>query len=153
MGLGFGTILCVGLFALSYIDFKTYLLPNKITLPLIPIGILQFWILQQNWVSACIGAVVAYLGFVAVEKGFKAVRGKDGLGRGDAKLLAVGGAWCGWSALPYIILIASLTGILFAVFFMRSKNKSQLMIAFGPFLALAIFLVWLCVYFEIIMVL
>jgi len=49
------------------------------------------------------------------EYAFKTLRGKDGLGRGDAKLLAAGGAWCGWMGLPFIVLIASGFGLLAAL--------------------------------------
>jgi len=76
-----------------------------------------------------------------VEIGFRRLRGKDGLGRGDAKLLAAGGAWCGWTGLSFIVLIASLLGIIAACLPMF-KNHEDGWIPFGPFLALAIFIVW-----------
>jgi len=66
-------------------------------------------------VPALIGAALGYSVFVAIAFAFKKLRGVDGLGRGDAKLLAAGGAWVTWSGLPQIVLIASLLGIAFAL--------------------------------------
>lgn len=100
---------------------------------------------MQDWKASLIGALVGYSVFVAIEYSFKKISGKDGLGRGDAKLLAAGGAWCGWMSLPTIILIASLTGLIFALF-MRFKSKDAgEWIPFGPFLAVAIFTTWLAI--------
>lgn len=144
----FGAVLFIALLVLSVIDAKTYLLPNFLTLPLIPIGIVQGWILSQDWQSNAIGAVAGYSIFIMIEQGFKRIRGKDGLGRGDAKLLAAGGAWCGWLALPHIILVGSCTGLLFALYIRIKHAKDEdgtvnEYVPFGPFLALAIFSIWL----------
>ena len=89
-----------------------------------------------------IGMTLGYLVFVAIEYGFKAVRGKDGLGRGDAKLIAAGGAWCGWMGLPFIVLIASGFGLLAALMPSVRKSSENGRIPFGPFLALGTFMVW-----------
>jgi len=146
--LNFGILLFIILLALSIIDVKSYLLPNFLTLPLIPAGIAQGWVLTQDWKSGIIGAIIGYSTFVMIEHWFKRIRGKDGLGRGDAKLLAVGGAWCGWAALPHIVLVGSCTGLLFVLYtrIKPAKHKNDALnehIPFGPFLALAIFSVWL----------
>ena len=76
---------------------------------------------------------------------FKKLRGKDGLGRGDAKLLAGGGAWCGWMGLPFIVLIGSGMGLVAALF---PSVRNQKRIPFGPFLALGILIVWLAFNLE-----
>jgi len=89
-----------------------------------------------------IGMALGYLAFVGIEYGFKALRGKDGLGRGDAKLLAVGGAWCGWAGLAFIILIASGFGLLAALMPSVRLSTENGRIPFGPFLAFGIFMVW-----------
>lgn len=123
---------------LSWIDFKTFRLPDKVTLPLISLGILQAYLLSDIRASL-IGATIGYLAFVLIERSFKKLRGKDGLGRGDAKLLAAGGAWCGWSGLPLIVLIASGTGLLLALL---PKYRKIGRIPFGPCLAFSIFMVW-----------
>lgn len=135
-------ILGTALTALSWIDFKTYRLPNALTLPLIALGLLQAFAFKMNIYDSLIGAAVGYLCFVAIEVGFKYFRGKDGLGRGDAKLLAAAGAWCGWANLPFVVLIASGTGLMMLLLpsFRRISHTGR--IPFGPFLAFGFFLVW-----------
>jgi len=115
-------------------------LPDKLTLPLIPLGVLQAYLLTSDIKASIIGAVLGYAVFVGIEYAFKTLRGKEGLGRGDAKLLAVGGAWCGWHALPYIVLIGSSIGIILALL---PKYRAAGRIPFGPCLAFGIFMVWL----------
>ena len=139
----FGAILLAALLTLSIIDIKTYLLPNFLTLPLIALGLFQSWVLDNNLLAGFIGAAAGYSIFVLIETGFKKAVGKDGLGRGDAKLLAAGGAWCGWITLPHIILIASLAGLVLALYAKNFVKQASERIPFGPFLALAIFSVWL----------
>lgn len=138
----FGASLFIALMALAWVDYKSFRLPDSLTLPLIPLGILQNWFLLQDWTNALIGAAVGYFAFLAIELGFKHLRGKDGLGRGDAKLLAAGGAWCGWSGLPFIVLIASGSGLAALLLPTFRKQADAGRIPFGPFLAFAIALVW-----------
>lgn len=142
-----GGVLSLFLLALGYVDLKDYRLPNKLTFPLIVAGFGQAYVLDLPLMHHLIGAAVGYLAFVAIEKAFLKLRGYHGLGRGDAKLLAGGGAWCGWYGLPYIVLLSSLAGLsLLLAGLMTGKIKkaaaSQQAIPFGPFLAAGIFLVW-----------
>jgi len=144
---GSGLGLAATLLTLSYIDLKDYRLPDKLTFPLIAAGLGQAYLLGLPLLNHLIGAALGYLAFVAIEQGFLKLRGYHGLGRGDAKLLAGGGAWCGWFGLPYIVLMASLAGlslILAGMVTGRVKTKQAKMqaIPFGPFLAAAIFIVW-----------
>jgi len=142
-----GGVLVLILGALTYIDLKEYRLPDKLTFPLIALGLGQAYLLGLPILHHIIGAVVGYLAFVAIEQGFLKLRGYHGLGRGDAKLLAGGGAWCGWFGLPYIVLFASLAGLSLLLAGMvtgrvkKDSVKTQA-IPFGPFLAVAIFIVW-----------
>ena len=141
---GFAIILAGALLALSVIDIKSFRLPNYLTFPLIALGLLQGHILRGDIPPYMIGAVVGYLAFVMIEVGFKRLRGIDGLGRGDAKLLAAAGAWCGWLWLPQVVLIASLAAIAI-VLFMRIGGRAvtaQTAIPFGPFLAFGLGTVW-----------
>ena len=85
---------------------------------------------------------------IALDRG-EALRGIDGLGRGDAKLLAAGGAWCGWIGLPFIVLIASLGGIIQGLISGAFRGEARRPIPFGPALSLAIFLVWIYSRFNI----
>lgn len=142
----FGIILLAGLCALSWVDIKTFRLPNALTYPLVVFGVGSSVVLPSLYIEASlIGLAAGYFSFVAIEKTFKALAQKNGLGRGDAKLLAVGGAWCGWFGLPYIILIASFCGLVFA--FMPSQKakleKTSSPIPFGPFLSFGIAMIWL----------
>lgn len=138
-----GAVLLPALAALTWIDARTFRLPDALTLPLIGVGLIQSWYLSGRLLDGLIGACAGYLFFLAVEKGFRALRGIDGLGRGDAKMLAAGGAWCGWMELPWIVLVASGTGLVFAGLMTLTGRRPGGMIAFGPFLALGIAAVWL----------
>ena len=135
----FGVSLLGFLTALSWIDFKSFRLPNNLTLPLIGLGLLQAFVLTQEIWPYALGAALGYLAFVAIEYVYKNLRKIEGLGRGDAKLLAAGGAWCAWSGLPLIVLIASFVGLILAL---MPKYRAMGRIPFGPCLAFAIFMVW-----------
>lgn len=138
----FGFCLLAGLAILSWIDLKTYKLPDVLNLGLAGLGVLQNWVLTGSIAASLLGIAIGYAALVALEIGFKKLRHKDGIGRGDAKLLAVGGAWCGAAGLPFIVLVASLTGLI-AVFVTNMGRQNELgWIPFGPFLALGIMTVW-----------
>jgi len=100
-----GLALLAVLLLLSWTDIKSYRLPDKLTFSLMGLGLIEGFI-SNILTERLIGMAIGYLVFVGIEYSFKALRGKDGLGRGDAKLLAAGGAWCGWMGLPFIVLIA-----------------------------------------------
>jgi len=88
--------------------------------------------------SSIIGAVAGYLALWSVFQAFKLATGKEGMGFGDFKLLALFGAWLGWQYLPLIILLSSLVGavvgVAMIVFAKHDRNKP---IPFGPYLAAA----------------
>jgi leader peptidase (prepilin peptidase) / N-methyltransferase len=137
--------LILGLGALSLADVRHGRLPNSLTLPLIALGLTVSWS-EGNLVQSFLGVIVGYGSFVAVETLFRTVRGYDGLGRGDAKLLAVGGAWCGWSLLPFVVLIGSLLALLFVSIMALTREGTigaKTKIRFGPFLSFSIAWVWL----------
>jgi prepilin signal peptidase PulO-like enzyme (type II secretory pathway) len=138
-----GVVLLPALAALTWIDIRTLRLPDPLTLPLIGAGLVQSWYFTGDVWSALIGAAGGYVFFLGIEKGYRALRGRDGLGRGDAKLLAAGGAWCGWIGLPWIVLIASGSGLAFAGALTLVGRRPDGMMPFGPFLALGIGVVWL----------
>ncbi|PHS40805.1 MAG: hypothetical protein COA91_02940 [Robiginitomaculum sp.] len=142
----FGFVLVACLLALAVIDFKTMFLPDILTLPLGVVGLL-FATWQNALLAGFIGMLVGYTGLVTLELAYKRLRGVDGLGRGDAKLLAAGGAWCGWYGLSFILLIASFSGLVHALILSRTvKNPKNQKIPFGPHLALGIFLSWLALF-------
>lgn len=122
---------------LAAIDAETFLLPDILTWPLAALGLLvNFWQVWAPWRDALIGAVAGYGVFWAIERAFFVLRKKEGLGRGDAKLLAALGAWLGWMALPWVLLIASALGILFwTVLALAKAHDRETPVPFGPFLA------------------
>lgn len=130
---------CLMLLALAVIDFRTQLLPDVITLPLLWAGLL-FQLLFQPFMlpNAVIGAMVGYLSLWSFYWLFKLVTGKEGMGFGDFKLLAALGAWLGWSFLPLILVLsAGLGAIVGLVAQACSPRLRGTPLPFGPFLALA----------------
>lgn len=127
------------LVAMSFIDADTKLLPDDLTYPLLWIGLLLN--INQTFCSlsdAVAGAVVGYMALWTVNFLFQILLHKQGMGNGDFKLLAALGAWFGWMALPQIILLASITGLLGAgISALLGKKMEGGKIPFGPFLSLA----------------
>lgn len=128
-----------GLICLTLIDFDHMLLPDQITLPLLWLGLLVN--INGNIVpldSAVIGAVAGYMSLFSVFWLFKLITGKDGMGYGDFKLVALFGAWIGWQLLPLLILMASAVGAIIGLSLIVFKNhKREQAIPFGPYLAIA----------------
>jgi leader peptidase (prepilin peptidase)/N-methyltransferase len=104
------------LLALAVIDARHTLLPDVLTLPLIPVGLLVIWMAEPAQLSHhAIGAVVGFAVFAAIAWAYRRIRGRDGLGLGDAKLLAAGGAWAGWMGLASIVVWASVLALIAAL--------------------------------------
>ena len=138
-------ILLICLLALSAIDLETGLLPNWLTLPLIALGLLQNWTMGNDIWMYLIGGLVGYGLIYVLSEYWRQKRGQQGIGLGDAKLLAASGAWVGVYALPGVLLAASTTGIIaLAVWsFIRKRSpKAKQAIPFGPFLALGTWVMW-----------
>ncbi len=142
LDMGAGAVLCAGLIVLSVIDWRTFRLPNMYTLPLLTAGLI-YQLIAGDIFPAALGAALGYLVFVALELGYKKIRGRDGLGRGDAKLLAAGGAWCGAFALPFIVLIASASALAALMLPSVRARGDRGHLPFGPFLSFGIFITWL----------
>lgn len=123
--------------ALAFIDMDTQLLPNDIMLPLLWGGLLVN--LGDGFTdirSAIIGTVAGYLALWSVYWCFKLITGREGMGYGDFKLLAVIGAWLGWQMLPLVILLSSLVGAIAGVgLIVVAKHGRHVPIPFGPYLA------------------
>lgn len=142
----FGLLLTWSLIVLSFIDIDHQLLPDSITLPLLWLGlILSLFSIYTDCHTSIIGAVAGYLSLWSVYQLFKLLTGKEGMGYGDFKLLALLGAWLGWHYLPLIIVLSSLVGavigVLMIVFRQHDAAKP---IPFGPYLAAAgwLALIW-----------
>lgn len=113
---------------------------------MIAAGLLVSLLLPDHpWRGHIIGAVVGYGLLRGIAWGYRHWRGVDGLGMGDAKLLAAAGAWLGWEALPSVILIGSLSALLvaFGLHLARRPLTLTSRLPFGPALALGFWSVWL----------
>ncbi len=139
-------ILVWGLITLTVIDLDEQLLPDQLTLPLVWLGLLANMNgLFTDLVSAVVGATAGYLSLWLVFQVFRLLTGREGMGYGDFKLLAVFGAFLGWQMLPQIVLLSSLIGAIvgLTLVFVRGRDH-QVPIPFGPYLAAAglIALLW-----------
>jgi leader peptidase (prepilin peptidase)/N-methyltransferase len=134
-------VLILILVYLAYIDLRTFRLPDVITLPLILSGLLVSGFSNQGFVSfwdSAIGAILGYLSLWLLNSLYRFAKQQDGIGMGDAKLLAALGAWLGWFALPGILLMASLTGLIGGLIWLQwNKQNHHSAFPFGPFLAIA----------------
>ncbi|MGD8908405.1 MAG: A24 family peptidase [Chromatiales bacterium] len=139
-------LLTWALISLSMIDFDVQLLPDNITLPFLWLGLLlSLAALFTDPKSAIIGAVAGYLSLWSIYQLFKRLTGKEGMGYGDFKLLAMLGAWLGWQYLPQIILLSALVGALVGISLILLRGRDRnIPIPFGPYLAAAgwISLMW-----------
>ncbi|MEO6799910.1 MAG: A24 family peptidase [Rhodanobacter sp.] len=127
------------LIAAAGIDFRTQLLPDQLTLPLLWLGLLLSLLpMFVSAPSAIIGAALGYLSLWSVYWAFKLLTSKEGMGYGDFKLLAALGAWMGPVALLPMILLSSLVGALIggSLIAMR-KHQRETPMPFGPFIAVA----------------
>lgn len=134
-----GLILTALLIPLIFIDIDEQILPDSITIPGIWLGLLfnSFGILTDLH-SAVYGAVGGYVSLWIVYHGFKLLTGKEGMGYGDFKLLAMLGAWLGWQLLPLIILLSATVGALVGIVLLLLRNKTRdTPIPFGPYLCFA----------------
>lgn len=134
-------VLILILVYLAYIDLRTFRLPDVVTLPLILSGLLVSGLSNQGFVSfqdSAIGATLGYLSLWLLNSLYRFAKQQDGIGMGDAKLLAALGAWLGWFALPGILLMASLTGLIGGLIWLKlNKQNHRSAFPFGPFLAIA----------------
>ncbi len=137
-----GLVLTWGLIPLSFIDIDRYLLPDEITLPWLWMGLLlSLTGLFTNPIDSIIGAVAGYLSLWLVYQAFKLVTGKEGMGYGDFKLLALFGAWLGWQVLPVIVLLSSVVGVIIGLSIKAiTREDRSIPIPFGPYLAVAGFI-------------
>jgi len=142
----FAVLLTWALLSLSIIDVEHRLLPDSITMPFLWLGILinMFGIFTDVY-SSLFGIMAGYLSLWSVYMLFKLATGKEGMGFGDFKLLAMLGAWMGWQVLPLVIILSSICGTVIGVGLMLFRgHQRNIPIPFGPYLAVAgwITLIW-----------
>ena len=133
----FALIFSWALLILALIDIDQLLLPDSLTQPLLWLGLLvslngTFIDLQ----ASVIGAIAGYSVLFITVFMFKLITGKNGMGKGDFKLLAALGAWLGWQSLPLVLIIAVLVTLCLSIVYTFS-NKAKPLLPFGPGLAIA----------------
>ncbi|MEQ8344244.1 MAG: A24 family peptidase [Sneathiellaceae bacterium] len=131
------------LLALAWIDWRTLRLPNVLTLPLLAAGLAFAWAdASADFPAHVVGAGAGYAVLALIGLVYRLMRGQEGLGLGDAKLLAAGGAWLGWAALPVTVLLATTLalGLVLAQRLAGQATTRDTALPFGPMLALAIWL-------------
>jgi leader peptidase (prepilin peptidase)/N-methyltransferase len=141
-----GCVLGWTLLALGWIDWQHMLLPDLLTLPLLLAGLAATAILvPESLADHAAASVAGYLAFRALDIVYRRLRGRDGLGQGDAKLLAAAGAWVGLAALPTVVLGGAIAGIGIALLMRLNGERigAATALPFGTALAFATWLVWL----------
>ncbi len=131
----FGGVLII----ISFIDLDSFLLPDIYTIPGAGAAFLcAGLLLPLSWSDAFIGALAGGGGFWLIQKTYKALKGFEGLGSGDIKLMFLLGALLGWQALPIMIFLSSVSGLAVSLVFLLKKesNGLQTAVPFGPFLSL-----------------
>jgi leader peptidase (prepilin peptidase)/N-methyltransferase len=144
--------------AITIVDYRSFIIPDELSLPAIPLGILASSLaggagsLSQPVFDSLIGAAVGGGSFYVLRAAYSRLRGFEGLGMGDVKLAAAAGAWVGLEGLPMVLILAT-TGAVAAVLFAQARGTDQAIsrttpIPFGSFLAPALWFVWS--YFAVI---
>lgn len=137
-----GLIFIYCLIPLAFIDIKTQLLPDEITIPLIWLGLIAntqgLFVPLETAVISAVGAYITLWAFISL---FYVITGKEGMGGGDLKLFSALGAWLGWTKLPLIILCSSLIGAIIGLSIIKwTKRDKDTPLPFGPYLCLSGFI-------------
>jgi leader peptidase (prepilin peptidase)/N-methyltransferase len=138
-------VLSALLLAIAVADARTQRIPDGLNAILGAAGLIAAWALGLSLDAALMGAAAGYAALAGMAHLYFHARGQDGLGLGDAKLFAAGGAWIGWIGLPFALLLAASTALAL-VAAQRLAGRpihADDRLAFGPFLAAGIFVVWL----------
>lgn len=141
-GAGFGWLLL----ALAVIDLRAFWLPDALTLALAVLGIASGLLgIAPTLADRVIGGAAAFASLWLIARGYRLLRGREGMGGGDPKLFGAIGLWLGWAMLPAVLLLAALTGL--AVVALRAvRGKPVRMddrVPFGALLAVAAYPAWL----------
>jgi leader peptidase (prepilin peptidase)/N-methyltransferase len=125
------------LIVITFIDYDFQIIPDAISLPGIAIGFAAALVFgEPRWTASLAGILLGGGLLWGVAEGYHWLTGREGMGGGDIKLLAMVGAFLGWQAIPVTLMIASLTGTVVGVAFMLLQRRDgRMAIPFGPFLA------------------
>jgi leader peptidase (prepilin peptidase) / N-methyltransferase len=141
-----GILLAFALSWASLVDIDRFILPNAITIGLVVAGLIFGALVSGDVLSErALGAITGYASLVAVAHTYRLIRHREGLGRGDAKFFAAGGAWLGWASLPWVLVAASISALIYVVG-VKAAGKDiapASRLVFGPFIAAGIWLAWL----------
>ena len=134
-------ILTIFFIIIFFIDLKHYIIPNELTFPLMFIGFVKSFdpnlnqSLFPNYINSLIGGLFGYSIIWLIIFFYKNLRKKEGMGLGDAKLIAVVGFWFGWFSIPFTIFISSLVALIFSIPSLLKKTRDMsTQIPFGPFI-------------------
>lgn len=131
----FGGLLII----MSTIDLKIFILPDLLTISGIVIAIPSaIYLLDHTWTSTLLGGFLGAGSFLILQKGYKILKGIEGLGTGDIKLIFLLGLLLGWPSLPFIVFIGAISGLIVSIIFFYTqiiKQGMQTAIPFGPFLS------------------
>jgi leader peptidase (prepilin peptidase) / N-methyltransferase len=141
----FGGLLAGLLLALAASDLRTMLLPDRLNLLLAGGGLSQTFVLGlPGFREAVLGSIIGGGLLALLAAAFRRLRGRDGLGLGDVKLVAAAGLWVGWQGVPVLLAIASTSAL--AVMTVRASLKGDFdrttLLPFGPFLAIGTLVSW-----------
>ncbi len=134
-------ILSIFFIIIFFIDLKHYIIPNELTFPLMAIGFLKSFdpnlnqTIFPNYINSLIGGLVGYSIIWLIIFIYKKIRNKEGMGLGDAKLLAVIGFWFGWLSIPFTIFISSVVALILVIPSILKKSRGMAsQIPFGPYI-------------------
>jgi len=141
LGAAWAVYLVLGglLIVLSFIDLESFVLPDVMVLPgAVAAFACASLVLDLGWMASLLGAVAGAGGFFLLQKGYKLLKGVEGLGSGDIKLMLLLGALIGWRLLPLMIFLSAICGLAVSLIYILSPRGRgmQTAIPFGPFLSL-----------------
>jgi leader peptidase (prepilin peptidase)/N-methyltransferase len=141
-----GALFAVALLLIAVIDAEHFWLPNILTLPLGAAGLAaSAFIGPGSFLDHLLGAILGFVVLAGLAAAYKRLRGRDGLGGGDARLLGAIGAWVGWAGLPSVVVWASLAGLSWVLARVIARRAPSLDTAlpYGTYLAIGAWLTWL----------
>ena len=133
-------VLGLSFIIIFFIDLKHYIIPDSLTFPMMILGFIKSFdpnlnSLFPDYINSLIGGLFGYGSIWSIIYFYKVVRKKEGMGLGDAKLLAVIGFWFGWISIPFIIFISSVVALITVTPSLMNKSKKlSSEIPFGPFI-------------------
>ncbi len=136
-------MLSISFLIIFFIDFEHFIIPNVLTFPMMIVGFLKSFdpnlpSLFPNYINSLIGGLFGYGVIWSIIYFYKQLRKKEGMGLGDAKLLAVVGFWFGWISIPFVLFLSSVLALLWvAPDLIKKSKKLTSQIPFGPYIILA----------------